>query len=445
MSRFSRRNFLRGTAGAAMALPLLNHFAPRRVRGAEPSVTPPKRVIIFFHPNGMVMDRWRCTVNPSDPSDFQLSEILAPLEAHKQDLLIMEGIDMASSYGPMQQATAHEGGAASLLTGYWAGPGDMNGGGGLKAGYAISHSIDHYLGQRVGEATPFNALHFGVKNTAANVTTRISYAGKDLPINPNPNPWDMASKIFAGGGNVPHRKRVLSEVISDFQALNCRLGADDRARLEQHLDSVVTIEGKLDILQASEGCQSPPLGTPPVGGTQVDANMPTYGKVQMDLIVQALTCDLTRVAALQWAAPVVNTTYTFLGQTEVHHTLSHDTSLEAELQLTQVYTWYAEQLAYLLNALKGVVEPDGSTLLDNTAVLWCSEISRGWDHYRRDMPFVLAGGCQGYFSTGRYLTFEDGPSHNRLLLSLLHAMDVPDATFGAPEFCQGGVLPGLTG
>jgi hypothetical protein len=82
------------------------------------------------------------------------------------------------------------------------------------------------------------------------------------------------------------------------------------------------------------------------------------------------------------------------------------------------------------------------TLLDNSVVVWVNELGKGNSHTRDDIPFILAGGCQGYFDTGRAIDFGGAP-HGQLLVSLAHAMDFPISTFGVAQYSQ-GPLPGLT-
>jgi hypothetical protein len=82
-------------------------------------------------------------------------------------------------------------------------------------------------------------------------------------------------------------------------------------------------------------------------------------------------------------------------------------------------------------------------LLDNTVLVWGNELSLGSTHSHEEIPFVLLGGAGGHFRTGRSLTF-NGVPHNRLLVSLLQALDVEATSFGHPDFGAGGPLPGLT-
>jgi hypothetical protein len=100
-----------------------------------------------------------------------------------------------------------------------------------------------------------------------------------------------------------------------------------------------------------------------------------------------------------------------------------------------VNVWYAEQFAALLDELDAVPEGDG-TLLDHTVVLWGNELGRGNSHARTKIPFVMAGGANGYFRTNRFLQY-DNDSHSNLLVSICNAMGMETTTFGNPAYCQG--------
>ena len=442
--RLSRRTLLRGAGGAALALPFLEAMSAR-----ADELTIPKRIIFFMSFNGAVMDRWKCQVNPSDDSDFVWSEILEPLAPIKDDCLILEGVPMNSSYDAAQQATAHQGGAASCLTGTWAGPGQMDGGGNQLAGYAVSESIDHALAQDIGADTKFPAYYFGVIPTASALITRVFYEGQDQPITPNANPFQVNSDVFGQLSVDPavlqkrlrERETVLDALMEDIGRLECRLGGDDRVRLDQHLTQVREIEKRLYLGPGN----NPACAIPDLGGTvnHFDHTLiPTLGELQMDQVAMALTCDLTRVAGLQWISPVNGVIYSWLGHTEMHHDLSHQTTDYAKDRLVEINRWYAEQLVYLVNKLKSIPEGTG-TLFDSTLIVWAQECGDPWTHDRQDVPWVLVGHQQNHFRTGRYLRFQ-GDSHNRLLLNIFAAMGAPRPTFGAPAYCDGGPLPGLT-
>ncbi|HSP77111.1 MAG TPA: DUF1552 domain-containing protein, partial [Myxococcaceae bacterium] len=159
---------------------------------------------------------------------------------------------------------------------------------------------------------------------------------------------------------------------------------------------------------------------------------PAVGRAQMELLVSALACGLTNVASLQWSHTVAPQVFTWLGVGEGHHELSHkdDANTRGVADFVKCERWFAEQLAYLLDALEA--RPDletGGTLLDSTLVLWAKELGDSRLHNCRSVPFVLAGGSQCSLRFGRSLRFNGAP-HQQLLTSVCHALGVGIDTFG---------------
>jgi hypothetical protein len=105
--------------------------------------------------------------------------------------------------------------------------------------------------------------------------------------------------------------------------------------------------------------------------------------------------------------------------------------------------WHAGHFAYLLEQLDSVVEGSG-TLLDHTVVVWVTELATP-THQHHDVCTLLAGGCNDFFKTGRYLRYPrnlpnplpnqplTGPAHNRLHVSLMQAMGQSDTAFGMTD------------
>jgi hypothetical protein len=133
-----------------------------------------------------------------------------------------------------------------------------------------------------------------------------------------------------------------------------------------------------------------------------------------------------------------------MGMGEAHHELSHkdDSNAAGVANFVKCERWFAEQFAYLLDALEA--RPDlesGGTMLDSTLVLWAKELGDSRLHTCRSVPFVLAGGSKSYFRFGRYLRFNGAP-HQKLLTSVCHALGVSIDTFGDVAKAS-GPLPGL--
>ena len=137
---------------------------------------------------------------------------------------------------------------------------------------------------------------------------------------------------------------------------------------------------------------------------------------------------------------------TWLDIKEGQHDLSHEpnTNVDAQLKLTKINAWYAGEVAHLAQRLADTPEPGGDgSLLDHTTILWTNELGEGNSHSLEDIPLVLVGNGLGW-ATGRAVQLPGVP-HNRLLLSLAHAMGQSDLKrFGNPDYCGDGPLTGLT-
>src|SRR5690606_11047855 len=217
-------------------------------------------------------------------------------------------------------------------------------------------------------------------------------------------------------------------------------------KLENHLLAVEEIRARLDQPTMQFGGLCQPLNQHPVVDPDLVANMPIIGRLQMDLLAMAFACDLTRVASLMWTYSAATPVYSFLDPEiiEGHHSIAHkgDEDQVKVKQNTKINVWFAEQLAYLISALKAIPEGEG-TVFDNTVILWTNEQAKGNNHDRMDMPYVLAGSAGGYFDTGRYVVLNKETPHNKLLVSLLHAMGIDEDVFGDPKYGS-GPLSGLT-
>jgi hypothetical protein len=423
---WSRRRFLLGAGGVALALPLLEAFAPRARAAA-----PPKRLVILFSANGTIKPNWRPT---GTETNFTLSPILAPLAPYKSDLVIIDGVDEESSYhGP------GDGGHASAMGHCLTGTELIDVGGGDYWGGGIS--VDQLVAKKVGGSTQLGSLALSVEDHPATVMTRMSYTGKLQPVPPIADPRAAFELAFTAipPELVAKRKSVLDVVQDDINDLRPKLGADDRQRVDQHLAAVRDVEQRLPSHAALCSPKTPDA---------VDINdFQAVAKLHLDVMTLALKCDVTRVATLQFSQSRSLTVFPWLDIEQEHHDLSHQSLDDPQVvaDLTAINKYYATEMAYLLGQLKAISDGD-ATLLDHTAVLWLNEMSVGQVHNRRQIPYVIGGSCSGAWKTGRFLDLTDpkgDPTHNQLLLSICHAMGVEVDTFGNPAYCK-GPLPRLT-
>jgi hypothetical protein len=441
MKPISRRTFLRGAAGAAIALPFLNIM----MRRGHAASTFPKRFVVWFQPDGTIHENWAPT---GSGTSFTLSRILAPLAPYQSSLLVLDGVtDQVGNYGQIP-GDDHQKGMGTMLTGVHLLDGTQQGGCDTcpPAGLASGISVDQAIANQIGTSTKFKSLELGVQVESDGAWRYANYTGPNAPLPADNDPHSVFLRVFSDLGVDAatlerlraERKSVLDAVAESYQSLSPKLGTDDRQKIDSHFTTIRDLELRLTVPGATVGdyCSKP--GEPAKLDFMANDNFPMVGKLQMDLLAMALACDLTRVATLQWENSVGNVRFTWLGYTRGHHDMSHDGDSVTDTveALTKINIWYSEQLAYLLGKLKSIPEGTG-TMLDNTLVLCVNELARGNAHSHNPMPYLLAGGTGGGLQMGRFLKFSSQPPHNNLLVSVMNAMGVQATTFGDPKFCTG--------
>jgi len=362
---------------------------------------------------------------------------------------VLSEIDARSAYrGP---GDAHQKGTGQALTCTELQEGDFpgDGDGSITSGWADGISVDQAIADVVGGGTKFRSLEFGVGVAGATPFSRISYRGPAQPIPPENDPMAAFERIFGDLNNPPEmqarriaeRHLVLDAVAADYERLLPKLGANDRLKLEAHLAAVRDIEMRLDSEGVGGGlCNQPVLGKVP-DLSMID-NIPAIGRLQMDLLAIALACDLTRVASIMWTNSATQMPFPWLSIPEGHHELAHrgNSDEDAQEKLVKINNWYAKQFAYLIAKLKSMPEGDGS-VLDSTLLIWVNEHSRGNNHDRDGIPYVIAGKAGGSVTPHRWLQLDDVP-HNNLWVGCMQAMGLDVETFGNPDYCTGVVKLG---
>jgi hypothetical protein len=394
------------------------------------------------------------TMTDTPLTTASLGRILQPMSAHISQMLVLQGVDMISTVsnqlGTMTSKPGgpHMKGPGAMLTGGSLLAGSFQGAGG-PAGNADRISVDQFIANRIGTTTAFQSLEFGVRVIGGAPLNTISYSGANQPNVPIYDPTQMYTRLFANSNLsksqlsqlLVERKSVLDFLQSDIGVLETRLTSDDKARLDAHLTGIRSMEQQLT---SSASACTPPSAPPTLDPNDM-TNFPAIGKLQMDMMLLALSCGMTNVATFMWANADSWQYYPFAGANEEHHGTSHcDDSDSANVNnLVLMNTWQAQQVTYMLDQLAATQEADGSTMLDNTVLLWGNELGVGNTHSYKNIPWMLAGGAGGYFKTGRFLQYPDVP-HNNLLVSVCNAMGFSDVTtFGIPGVCT-GPLPGLT-
>ncbi|MDP2311033.1 MAG: DUF1552 domain-containing protein [Pseudomonadota bacterium] len=417
-----RRSFLHASGLALVAAPFL-HLLSRPAWGALPDTGGaggPKRLLVLFSPNGTIHRHWRPSGGERDFT-FPAGSVLEALTPYRDSLLVLDGLDF-------HDADNHEAGMAAMLTNKGT-AGSVGGG----------MSLDQYVASQIGAASRFRSLELGVQTSlwGGITTTRMSYAGPDALVTPDDSPSSVYSRLYGELAGSPEaaarlltrRQSVLDLLTGELGALSVRLGSAERAKLDAHLESLRAMERALE---GAGGCEPPVLGA--IDNHNSNANFPAVARAQLELAVQALACDMTRVASVQMSHTISTTVHSWVGASSEHHSLSHvddgNTSGVAEFIATE--RWFAEEVAYVLGRLTELPSPDGEgSLLDGTVVLWCKELGDGRAHTCVDVPWVIAGGG-GALRTGRYVDL-GGLNHAHVLVSICQALGLDLDTFGDPN------------
>lgn len=425
--RLTRRSFL-GGAGVMVGLPMLEAMMPRRAQAGGDMA--PKRLLCWYVPNGIHMAAW--TPTATGPG-FELTPILQPLSAVKDQILVLSGLDNApaESDGPGDHAS----GTSGFLTSTHV----------LKSETEITNgtSVDQIYAQHIGGETVIPSLQLGIEGGGNSggcdsgyscaYSRNISWVG-NTPLSKLTSPGTAFDLLFAGfdpgataqelAQRKANRLSVLDYTKADAQQLAMRLGTSDRIKLEEYLDSVRDLEIKVEADDAAPACE---VGPNP-GGAPDDPT--AHIQLMCDVMVKAFECDRTRVISFMAANAGDNRSYGFLGHPGGHHQYSHHNDDPANLAAIQaINTWEIEQFAYLLERMAGIVGPDGSTLLDSSMVYFSSEIEDGNAHRHFNLPVLLAGRGGGVIESGRHLVLDDQRMSN-LFLGMLQGLDVPVAAFG---------------
>ncbi len=437
----NRRDFLRTLGVSAAAAPFLGNLPSL---GFANQSQRKQRLVVIFSPNGIVPTNFW----PKDTgTSFTLPEILKPLEPFQKQTLVLNGVcDRVRGDGD-----SHMRGIGCLLTGIELFPGNIQGGSDTPAGWAKGHSVDQeirtFLQKDAATRTRFGSLEFGVMvPERADTWTRMVYAGANKPLAPIDDPYQMFHKLYGRAKDNAALASVLDDLKEDFRKVGGAVSAEDRRLLDEHASFVREMEQELKADQAAQANQlghAVPELEP--GVKKENDFIPKISKAQIDLMVNGFAADFARVATLQYTNSVGQAKMRWVGVEESHHELSHepDTNTKVQDKLTKINKWFCEQLAYLAKRLAATPEPGGpGSLLDNTLIVWTNELGKGNSHTLDNIPFILVGGGLD-FKMGQSLKLPRLP-HNRLLLSLAHGFGHRLPTFGNPDFCAGGPLPGLT-
>ena len=433
-SILSRRTVLRGTlaAGVGVALPLprllgmLNDEGTAYAAGEEL----PRRFGTWFFGNGITPTRWVPTVT-GEGEAWALSEQLSPLAAVKDYLGVVTGLEIK-----VPNTSAHKSHPACALTGA------------QSAADVQLPSVDQLVAKMTGQGSIYpTGLHVGVSNTtgAGALDFNISFSGPNAPNPPEYDPVALFKKLLQFSDKTAEvdpallrRKRVLDAVSEDASKLRARLGVEDQQRLDRHLTGVGELQNQLDQAALPRACGM--LVDPDVayaGRGNVGAITRLRGQAFADLLVFALSCDLTRVFSYVFTCAASHGSYKDAGLEDVtfHEDYGHRESpkgaMHAEEGFTTGVKYAMSNFSDLLERMKAT--PDGAgNLLDSSLVYATSCTGESQTHGNKDYPMLYAGRAGGVLKTNVHHRAE-GENSSVLPFTLLKAMGYTEPAWGMDE------------
>src|SRR5216110_1521051 len=370
MNAMHRRQFIKQLGLSAASLPFLMGLPSL---GLASPARPRQRLIIMFSPNGTIPPAyWPEEVGRY----FKLKQIMSPLEAFKDRMLILHGL----SNKVRGDGDGHMRGMSCLLTGIELFPGNIQGGSDTPAGWASGISIDqeirNYFQSKEETRTRFGSLEFGVGVTdRSDPWTRMSYAGPNKPVAPISDPYQMYQKLYGQLKDKESLQSVLDDVRDDLKKVRKLISAEDRRLLEDHEALVRQMEKEI-----SEGDRQKLHVTPPTleeGIADQNDNVPRLSRMQINLLVNSFVNDMARVATLQYTKSVGQARMNWLDIKDGHHGLSHEPDKDevALTKLVKINKWFCGELRYLTEKLANTPEPGGAgSLLDHTLIIWTNEL-----------------------------------------------------------------------
>lgn len=421
-----RRTFLRGM-GVTMALPLLDSMAPVRAL-AQTGQTAPVRMAFLFVPNGMNMAQW----TPAATGPLTLTPTLQSLAKVKTELNVVTGLAQMNAFAGADGPGDHARSCAAWLTGVHP---FKTAGADIKLGI----SADQVAATHLGHLTKFPSLELGCERGGTSgdcdsgyscaYSSNVSWRGPNTPNAKEVNPRAVFERLFGNGdaeeqaANIGQRqlarRSILDFVLEDASSLLGRLGARDQEKVEEYLQGVREIEVRLANFE-KQGRAAGSVKLPSLAPQDRGEHIRLVG----DMMVLAFQADLTRVCTFMFANEGSNRPYREIAITDGHHDISHHGNDPGKLEKKQqIDTFHVQQLAYILEKMKSIKE-GGSTLLDNTMLVYGGGISDGNRHNHDDLPLLIAGKAGGKLKTDRHIQFASQTPMNNLFLSMLDYVGV---------------------
>ncbi len=425
----SRRTFL-AAGGYSIGLPFLSAMVPAATALANTAAAPKPRMGFFYLPHGAIMDntRYGAEVNAWTPDivgrDFDFKRILEPLESFRSHLTVVSGLENAHAYGPVHAITP-----ATWLS--CVKPRQTH-------APFMAETIDQMAARYLGQDTPLPSVELSTEESGGSAACEGTYGcayGNTIsfrtPTTPLPMEYDprRAFETIFGRGRSPQERAEISHayrsaldlVSGQAASLRRRLGPEDRAALDDYLNSVREIERRVELMEQSDVSR---LDLP-----DIPVEMPSFDehlRLKFDLIAAAFQGNMTRVVSFMMAAEVSNMPYTHIGIPDAFHPLSHHAENRTDIEkLTVLQRYHSEVFADFLGKLADMPDGDAGSVLDNSVFLYGSNMSNSNSHNHSPLPTLIVGTNGGRIKGNQHVRYPDRTRMANLLVTLMDRVDIP--------------------
>jgi hypothetical protein len=460
--KINRRRMLRGM-GVAMALPWMESIAPGAASAVGPNgeslrlSEPPLRMAFLFMPNGVRPDHW---TPAGDAEDYQITPHLKHIERHKSEVTLLENLWHERTTG----RNGHWPKVPAWLSGGYV---ERSTGRDLNTG---ATSVDQIVARKLGTLTPLPSIELGVDSPrtgidnigggfARIVGSFISWRDPHTPVAKEIIPQLAFDRLFRTGSAMPaisgvnpdhpsvrqalqrDDQSVLDLVLEDAKSLRAQGSARDRVKLDEYLESVRSVEQRIEASLKPQkrwiNAGKFDLARP---GPGIPETHLEHVRLMLDILVLSFWTDTTRVATFMFGDAQTGRDFSFLeGVKGSFHGISHHRNEEGQrTQYEKIINWHMEQVDYLLTRMRGLDE-GGTSLLDNSMVMFGSSLKDGNRHDNENLPLILAGRAKGKLKPGRRLRFPEKTPLCNLYLTMLRHMGIEQDSFGDST----GLLEGL--
>ena len=435
--RMTRRNFLRGT-GVCLALPWMESLPIRAASGkkAESKVSDkaPVRFGVLYFSNGVEPEHWWAK---QEDETMKIGPGLKPMEPYRKDFTFLKGLynqEAASHKSP------HLGRMPNLLSGAWVST--------EQSDIRVGKTMDQVMAEHIGNESVLPSLILGIEPTELRLEdglsmlygSNISWRTDTKPAMKEIYPARVFDLLVGDGKGRQLDRSILDNVQQDAKELRRQIGRVDQQKLDEYLESIRDVEKRINQASKEQRLEGwrPSLTKPDMQrpNDTLPQEIPTHMKLMLDLIVLGFQMNKTRIATCMLNNDLSQMNFGFIEGVKgsLHLDLTHNgRDPEMEAMYLRTNQFHTEQFAYLIDRMKSIDE-GGSTLLDNSMMMFCSNLFDGDRHQADHMPILLAGRGGGSLTPGQVIDFHDRGDENRracsLYLSLMDRMGVNLPSFG---------------